>query len=62
MKQIVQNFKNGQLSLKEVPAPNTATGGVLVKTVNSLISIGTEKMMLDLGRKSMLGKAKERPD
>jgi predicted dehydrogenase/threonine dehydrogenase-like Zn-dependent dehydrogenase len=62
MKQIVQNFKNGQLRLKEVPAPNTATGGVLVKTVNSLISIGTEKMMLDLARKSMLGKAKERPD
>jgi len=62
MKQIVQNFKNGQLGLKEVPAPTTSTGGVLVKTINSLISIGTEKMMLDLARKSMVGKAKERPD
>ncbi|NOQ98252.1 MAG: zinc-binding dehydrogenase, partial [Calditrichae bacterium] len=62
MKQIVQNFKNGKLSLKEVPTPNLSQGGILVKTANSLISIGTEKYMLDIARKSLLGKAKERPD
>jgi len=62
MRQIVQNFRNGKLYLKEVPSPNISPGGILVKTVNSLISIGTEKLMLDLARKSMIGKARERPD
>jgi len=62
MKQIVQNFKNGKLSLKDVPTPNLSTGGILVKTAHSLISVGTEKYMLDIARKSLIGKAKERPD
>jgi predicted dehydrogenase/threonine dehydrogenase-like Zn-dependent dehydrogenase len=62
MKQIVQNFKNGKLTLKEVPSPNLSPGGILVKTANSLISVGTEKYMLDIARKSLIGKAKERPD
>jgi predicted dehydrogenase/threonine dehydrogenase-like Zn-dependent dehydrogenase len=62
MKQIVQNFKTGKLSQREVPTPSLASGGILVQTVNSLISTGTETSMLELARKSMLGKAKERPD
>jgi predicted dehydrogenase len=62
MRQIVQNFKNGKLYLKELPSPNLSPGGILVQNVNSLISIGTEKLMLDLAKKSMIGKAKERPD
>jgi len=62
MKQIIQNFKTGKISLKELPSPALQGGGILVKTVNSLISIGTEKLMLDLARKNIVAKAIDRPD
>ncbi len=62
MRQIVQNMETGALRLTEVPAPALRAGGVLVRTVASVISIGTERMKLDFGRKSLLGKARERPD
>ena len=62
MKQIVQNMETGTLRLTEVPAPALRAGGVVVRTVASVISIGTERMKLDFGRKSLLGKARERPD
>jgi NADPH:quinone reductase-like Zn-dependent oxidoreductase len=62
MKQILQNYKTGELRLAEVPRPALRTGGVLVATRASLISAGTEKMKVDVARKSLLGKAMERPD
>jgi polar amino acid transport system substrate-binding protein len=62
MKQITQNLRNGDLSLQEVPAPGALDGGVLVRNAFSLISAGTERMAMDLARKSLLGKARERPD
>ena len=62
MKQIVNNFKSGILQLVEVPPPMCREGGIIIKTKNSVVSIGTEKMMIDLAKKSLLGKAKERPD
>ena len=62
MKQIVNNFKSGILQLVEVPPPICREGGIIIKTKNSVVSIGTEKMMIDLAKKSLLGKAKERPD
>lgn len=62
MKQIVQNFKTGRLSVEEVPPPLVRGGGVLVQNRCSLISAGTERMSVDLARRSLLGKAKERPD
>ena len=62
MKQIVNNFKTGKLQLIEVPSPVCQEGGILIKTVHSVVSVGTEKMMIELAKKSLLNKAKERPD
>jgi predicted dehydrogenase/threonine dehydrogenase-like Zn-dependent dehydrogenase len=62
VKQIVQSFKTGKLEFIDVPAPICMPNGILVRTVFSLISIGTEKLMIDLAKKSLIGKAKERPD
>jgi predicted dehydrogenase/threonine dehydrogenase-like Zn-dependent dehydrogenase len=62
MKQITQNFRNGKLALQDVPAPGGRDGGLLVQNTYSLISAGTERMAIDMARKSLLGKARERPD
>ena len=62
MQQILQNIKNGQLSLETVPPPALQPGGVRVRTAASLISAGTEKMLIDLAQKSLVGKAHARPD
>ena len=62
MKQIIQNYKTGELSLKDVPRPLCKPGGVLVRNVRSVISAGTERGIIELGKKSLLGKARARPD
>lgn len=62
MKQVLQSVKNGQMTLTEVPAPQVGKGEVLVATKASLISAGTEKMLIDFAKKSLLSKAQERPD
>jgi predicted dehydrogenase/threonine dehydrogenase-like Zn-dependent dehydrogenase len=62
MKQVLQNFRTGELTVADVPVPVVQRGRVLVRTAVSLISAGTERMTVELGRKSLVGKAKERPD
>lgn len=62
MRQIIQNVRSGRLTVADVPAPLVQTGQVLIQNVRSLISAGTEKMVIDLSSKSLLGKARERPD
>jgi predicted dehydrogenase/threonine dehydrogenase-like Zn-dependent dehydrogenase len=62
MKQIAQNYKSGELIVVDVPAPACRPGGVLVRTLFSLISAGTEMMKLTEARMSMVGKARARPD
>jgi predicted dehydrogenase/threonine dehydrogenase-like Zn-dependent dehydrogenase len=62
MKQIVQSPKSGKLELVEVPAPAPSPGQVVVRNHFSVVSPGTEKMALDFARKSLLGKARSRPD
>ena len=62
MLQLLQSVKNGELSLRDVPSPAVLPGTALVRTGASLISAGTEKMILEMGRKSLLGKAKARPE
>jgi polar amino acid transport system substrate-binding protein len=62
MKQVIQNFRTGELKVDETPETICRSGGVLVNNVTSLISAGTEKMAIDFAQKSLAGKAKERPD
>ena len=62
MKQVAQNYKTGELSVLDVPAPAPRPGGVLVRSLFSLISTGTEMMKLTEARMSMAGKARARPD
>ena len=62
MKQIIQNYRTGALELAEVPIPLCSSNKILVKNINSLISICSERSVIELGEKSLLGKAKARPD
>lgn len=62
MKQVIQSYKTGEIALSDVPVPACKSGGLLVKNINSLISIGTEKMMIDIAKKNIMGKALARPD
>jgi predicted dehydrogenase/threonine dehydrogenase-like Zn-dependent dehydrogenase len=62
MKQIAQNYKSGELIVLDVPAPVCRPGGVLVRSLYSLISTGTEMMKLTEAKLSMVGKARARPD
>jgi predicted dehydrogenase/threonine dehydrogenase-like Zn-dependent dehydrogenase len=62
MPQLIQNLKSGKVELKEVPTPGCGASEVLVATQASLISAGTERMVMDFAGKSLVGKAKERPD
>lgn len=62
MKQIFQNPKTGKTKIEEITAPKLKSGGVLVKNHFSLISPGTERGIIELSKKSLLQKAKERPD
>lgn len=62
MKQLIQNYKSGELMLAEVPDPLLRPGGVVFRTVNSLVSVGTEKLMISLAKKGYIGKALARPD
>lgn len=62
MKQVIQSARTGKLALKQVPEPKVRSGCLLVRTDASLISAGTERMVIDFAKKSLAGKAKERPD
>ena len=62
MRQLIQSYRSGEMTIEEVPPPALRPGGVLVRTVRSLVSAGTEKMIVDLARKSLVGKARARPD
>ena len=62
MKQVAQNYKSGELTVLDVPAPACRPGGVLVRTLFSLISTGTEMMKVTEAKLSLVGKARARPD
>jgi predicted dehydrogenase/threonine dehydrogenase-like Zn-dependent dehydrogenase len=62
MKQLIQNFKTGELYVDEVPPPGLSDGMVLVENRFSLISSGTERGTVKVAQASLLGKAKQRPD
>ena len=62
MKQVVHDLRRGEVRVEEVPPPCCSPQGVLVGSVASLISSGTERAALRLGSRTLLGKALERPD
>ena len=62
MKQLLQNIKNGKTIVEDVPVPTPREGMALVKVSASLVSAGTERMVVEFAEKSYLGKARSRPD
>jgi len=50
MKQILQSYKTGKTILEEIPVPNVGRGSVLIKTSHSLVSLGTERMLVEFGK------------
>ena len=62
MKQLLQNLKSGDTFLEKVPTPNIPDGCVLIETTHSLVSLGTEKMLVEFGNASIIQKARQHPD
>lgn len=62
MKQILQNLKSGVTELAEVPAPSAKSGSLVIRTSRSLLSAGTERMLVEFGQANLLQKAKAQPD
>lgn len=62
MLQILQNLKSGATELAEVPAPAVGRGQLLIQTRASLISAGTERMLVDFGKAGFIDKARQQPD
>ena len=62
MKQIIQDLNSGDTILAEVPAPLVRPGQVLIQTSRSLVSLGTERMLVEFGKSNLFQKAKQQPD
>jgi predicted dehydrogenase/threonine dehydrogenase-like Zn-dependent dehydrogenase len=62
MKQIIQDIKNGFTLLEDVPSPEVMPGKVLIRTVCSLVSLGTERMLVEFGKAGFIEKARQQPD
>ena len=61
MKQIIQDLKNGETILEEVPAPQVKPGQVLIQTTRSLVSLCTEPMLVEFGKSNLFQKANNTP-
>lgn len=62
MKQIIQDLKSGDTILEEVPVPQVKAGSVLIRTTRSLVSLGTERMLVEFGKANLIDKARQQPD
>ncbi len=62
MRQVIQSFSTGELTVQEVPTPAVRAGSVLVRTAASLVSAGTERTAVGFAEQNLLGKARSRPD
>jgi NADPH:quinone reductase-like Zn-dependent oxidoreductase len=62
MKQLLQNMHNGQTVIEDVPIPSVRNKFALVKTACSLVSAGTERMLVEFAEKNLVQKATSRPD
>ena len=59
MRQIIQDLKSGDTLLEEVPVPKVGASKVLIKTDRTLVSLGTEKMLVSFGQANLLDKARQ---
>ena len=59
MKQILQNLSNGETSLVDVPCPKNIKSNILIATHKTVVSAGTERMLIDFGKASYINKAKQ---
>ena len=62
MKQIIQDLRKGDTILEEVPVPGIKSGYLLIRTTRTLVSLGTERMLVDFGKANFIQKAKQQPD
>ncbi|WP_036801380.1 bi-domain-containing oxidoreductase [Photobacterium marinum] len=62
MKQVLQNIANGETSLVDVPCPQSKNNNLLISTSKTLVSAGTERMLIDFGKANWLDKARQQPD
>jgi len=62
MKQILQSLKTGATEVADVPCPKAGRGQLLIRTTRTLVSAGTERMLVDFGKAGLIGKARQQPD
>ncbi len=62
MKQLVHSFSSGTVDLWDVPCPGVSSGNLLIKTTRSLVSAGTERMLIEFGQAGLLDKIRQQPD
>ncbi len=62
MLQVINHLSRGMVALNEVPCPSPSAGSVLIRTQRSLVSVGTERMLVDFGRANLIDKARQQPD
>jgi len=62
MKQVLQNLANGETTLEDVPCPKAKNGNLLIGTTKTLVSVGTERMLVDFGKAGWIEKARSQPD
>lgn len=62
MYQIIQSFKTGETILENIPAPEVKRGHILIRTSRSLVSLGTERMLVEFGKSNLISKARQQPD
>ena len=62
MKQILQNLSDGETSLVDIPCPKNIKSNILIATTTTVLSAGTERMLVNFGKSSYISKAKQQPD
>ncbi|MDA9321684.1 bi-domain-containing oxidoreductase [Gammaproteobacteria bacterium] len=62
MRQILQNLKNGETNIVETPIPSNLNGNLLIQSNKTVVSVGTERMLIEFGKSSYWGKARQQPD
>lgn len=62
MRQVLQNLRSGATEVADVPCPSVSSGHLLIRTRCTLVSAGTERMLVDFGKAGLIDKARQQPD